>query len=89
MAIILDRGLVGYADIVDFMDKIFSSVELNGPSTFCDSAVDLWKAVINVMAKQNPAAVQIASERILRWLFIRWRPCMSFLFMIIDLPENC
>ncbi|MCJ1380039.1 Serine/threonine-protein kinase tel1 [Xylographa soralifera] len=74
MAIILDRGLVDYANIVDVIDKMFNSVELNGPSTFCDSAVDLWKAVINIMAKQNPAAMQITSERILRWLFIRWRP---------------
>ncbi|MCJ1418869.1 Serine/threonine-protein kinase tel1 [Xylographa parallela] len=74
MAIILDRGLVGHADIVDVIDKMFSSVELNGPSAFCDSAVDLWKAVINVMAKQNPAAMQTTSERVLRWLFIRWRP---------------
>ncbi|MCJ1393539.1 Serine/threonine-protein kinase tel1 [Xylographa bjoerkii] len=74
MAIILDRGLVDYVDIVAVIDKMLSSVELNGPSIFCDSAVDLWKAVINVMIKQNPAATQVTSDRILRWLFIRWRP---------------
>ncbi|MCJ1401031.1 Serine/threonine-protein kinase tel1 [Xylographa trunciseda] len=74
MAIILERGLVGYADIVDIIDKMLSSVELNGPSTLCDSSVDLWKAVISIMAKQNPAAIQVTSERILRWLFVRWRP---------------
>ena len=88
MAIILDRGLVGHADIVDVIDKMFSSVELNGPSAFCDSAVDLWKAVINVMAKQNPAAMQTTSERVLRWLFIRWRPCRSFSISTTNLYET-
>ena len=75
MTVLLHRGLVEFSDVVDVVDNMLSSVDLNGPAIFADSAVLLWCALVDLKARVNPSSIQDTSERILRWLFVRWSPC--------------
>ena len=75
MTILLDISKVQYADIADIVDSMVSSVDLNGPATFVDSAASIWISVLSLRGKQSPGLISDTSERVLRWLFIRWNAC--------------
>ena len=75
LAVVLEKGLVKYTDIADLVDALLASVDLNGPAVNTESAVALWSAIITMKGRQKPGLAYDTSERVLRWLFIRWRPC--------------
>lgn len=75
MTVILDASLIEFVDVTEIVDTMLSSVDLNGPALFTDSAVIMWTVVASLKAKYSPATTDHTSERIVRWLFIRWRPC--------------
>lgn len=75
MTLLLELGLVHFADVADIVDTMFSSVDLNGPATFTDSAANLWSIIIKLKGRQCPSLIYNTAERVLGWLFIRWKPC--------------
>ena len=75
MAILLNRRLVEFGGIVDITDSMLSSVDLNGPVLFTESALAWWTAVISSKAKSSPGLVHDTAERVLRWVIVRWNPC--------------
>jgi ataxia telangiectasia mutated family protein len=75
MVILLKTGLVRYVDIADSVDTMLGSVDLHGPIEFTESAVELWRLIISSKARHNPGQIYDTSERVLRWLFTRWKPC--------------
>ena len=77
MAILLDKAFVDFVDIVDLTDSMLSSVDLNGPAIFTESAVAWWTTVISSKAKLSPGLVHDTAERILRWVIVRWSPCKT------------
>ena len=79
MATVLDQRLVEFVDVADLVEAMLSSVDLNGPVMFTDSSVALWCILINLKARVNPGLVHDTSERVLRWVFIRWNPCENLL----------
>ena len=72
---LLQRNVIEYREVNDTMDSMLASVDLSGPALFCDSSARLWCALIQVKARHAPALVYQASQRILNWLIVRWRPC--------------
>ncbi|MCJ1247312.1 Serine/threonine-protein kinase tel1 [Trapelia coarctata] len=74
MAVLLNTQLVMYNEVADVVDTMLGSVDLNGPATFTESAATLWAMIIVLKARQNPGTMHDTSERILCWLFIRWKP---------------
>ncbi|MCJ1474831.1 Serine/threonine-protein kinase tel1 [Lambiella insularis] len=78
LAVILELDLIEFVDVVDIVDTMLSSVDLNGPALLTDSAVSMWAVVANLNAKHSPATADQTSERVLRWLFIRWRPSQIY-----------
>ena len=66
--------LVRYESISDNLQAIFSSIELNGPAIFCDSAASMLATALKVRSSENPATFKFASDRVLDWLFSHWRP---------------
>ena len=75
MSVILDTGLVQYREVADIVDTMLGSVDLNGPATFTESSAILWTILLNSKAKHNPGTIHDTSERVLHWLFVRWKPC--------------
>jgi len=89
MAVILNTQLVIYTEVADIVDTMFGSVDLNGPAVFTESAATLWSMLIVLKVRQNPGTMHDTSERVLRWLFVRWKPCTQFLSAYFKLnPAN-
>lgn len=87
MAVILNAQLVTYTEVADVVDTMLGSVDLNGPAVFTESAATLWSMLIVLKARENPGTMHDTSERVLRWLFVRWKPCMQFLSAYFELKS--
>ena len=74
MGIILDTGLVDFADITELVDGMVASADMNGPAVFADSSVTLWSTFISLKGRQNHGMIHNIIERVLRWLFTKWSP---------------
>ena len=74
MNILLQQEIVNFEDVADTVDFMLSSIDLNGPASFSDASASLWSSLIKCKARHTPALVYDTSERILRWLFNRWKP---------------
>ena len=79
MAVLLAAQLVMYTEVADVVDSMLGSVDLNGPAAVTEPAATLWTMLAVLKARQSPGTMYDTSERILRWLFIRWKPCMQIL----------
>lgn len=85
MKVLLELQLIDFKTAKDVIDTMLSSVELNGPVVYSDCATSLWIIILDLKARNTPSLVYDTSERILRWLFLRWRPCECNRFQAI--PE--
>lgn len=74
MAVLLGGELVQYSDVVDIIDNMTNSVDLNGPADCVDSACTLWSIIMLLKGKENIRLVSDTSEHIVRWLCARWKP---------------
>lgn len=74
MACLLNVDLVHYGGVVDVVDNMITSVDLNGPADCVDSACTLWSILMVSRGRDNPGSASETSEHILRWLFNRWKP---------------
>lgn len=77
MAFLLNCELVHYSDVVDIVDNMITSVDLNGPADCVDSACTFWSLIVLSRGRENLGLVSETSEHILRWLCTRWRPSKS------------
>ena len=75
MRILLIHGAVKYEQVSDVVDLMLYSVDLNGPASFHDSVAPFWVTIIRLRAQFSPSLVHETSERIIRWWFVRWKPC--------------
>ena len=75
MSILLSSKLVQVSDVADVISVLFNSVDLDGPAAFTDSAMTLWTILISLRGIHNPSLVYESSEKIMRWFFVRWKPC--------------
>ena len=60
----------------DTFDTLQSSVEFNGPACFDDCSALFWCRLITFKAEHNPSSTARLAESMLRWMFLRWKPCM-------------
>ena len=74
MAVLLNQGHVQYKDVINTVDLMVASVDLNGPVDCVDSACTLWSVILLLRSRENPGLAYETSEHILRWLCRRWRP---------------
>lgn len=74
MAVLLNKEHVQYKDVVNTVDLMIASVDLNGPIDCVDSACTLWSVILLLRGRENLGLVFETSEHILRWLCRRWRP---------------
>ena len=75
MAVSLDIGIVEYINIAEVVNRMISSVDLDGPADCVDSATTMWSFLLTLRGRDNLGRVFETSEQILRWLFNRWNPC--------------
>ncbi|KAL8785072.1 MAG: hypothetical protein Q9213_003577 [Squamulea squamosa] len=76
MFVLLDLGLVLYKDIADIADGMISSMELNGPVSAVDSALDLCSLLALQRGQDNSILAAETAERFLNWLFHSWKPSL-------------
>ncbi|KAI1909740.1 Serine/threonine-protein kinase tel1 [Ophidiomyces ophidiicola] len=72
MCTIVQHHLLDYSDIVDTLESISYSADLNGPAALTDSALYLWKITMELKSKVNPAQSQETSRQICGWLQSTW-----------------
>jgi hypothetical protein len=75
MVSLIDCGALSLKSISETFDGILSSVEFNGPATFDESSAELWDRLMVFKSKHSPSSTADALEAMLRWLFLRWKPC--------------
>ncbi|KAL8700463.1 MAG: hypothetical protein Q9224_000953, partial [Gallowayella concinna] len=76
MFVLLDLGLVRYMDIADIAEGMISSMELSGPVSPVDSALNLCTILALERGQDNSALTAETAERLLNWLFHSWRPSL-------------
>ena len=74
MTVVLDWGLVRYVDIADIADSMISSMNLSGPVSAVDSALDLCSTIALQRGRENSSLAAETSESCLNWLFHGWKP---------------
>ena len=74
MALLLEKQLLSFSDVLNDIESIFSAVDLNGPAVFADSSVRLLVNVSRIRTRQKPATILETSKKLLQWLFSRWKP---------------
>ncbi|TID18730.1 hypothetical protein E2P81_ATG05712 [Venturia nashicola] len=74
LSALLRLNVLSYASVASIVETMLSSVDLQGPVTFCDSSAMLWITFMKAKAAENPSASATIPERIIRWLFGRWIP---------------
>lgn len=79
MAVVLNFELIRYNEILDVVDNMLSSVDLNGPAECVDSASTLWSVLVLLRGREHVGTVSETSEQVIRWLCNRWSPCEWFL----------
>ncbi|KAL8949939.1 MAG: hypothetical protein Q9222_003988 [Ikaeria aurantiellina] len=72
--ILLDKGLIQYMDVADTADRILSSMELSGPVSTADSALQLCVHLAIQRCQENSLSAAETADRLLNWLFHSWRP---------------
>ncbi|KAI9882878.1 MAG: N-terminal acetyltransferase A complex catalytic subunit ard1 [Watsoniomyces obsoletus] len=77
MDAILSFRLVAYSSVVESVNSLIASTEVNGPAALTDSALPFWTILLHVRTLENPGACFGTSERILHWLFSKWSPAKS------------
>jgi ataxia telangiectasia mutated family protein len=77
MQVILELKLVDYPSIAATVESMISSIEINGPGALADSALSLWALLMRRRNVEVRGATGVSSDRLLQWLFSRWRPGWS------------
>ncbi|KAK7540314.1 hypothetical protein IWX49DRAFT_592680 [Phyllosticta citricarpa] len=77
MDVILRLGLIDSPVVLETVDAIISSVELNGPAAFNEAAVSLWISIVDVRGAESPHSLDTVLERMLRWFSSKWNPFQS------------
>ena len=80
MTIVLNTGLVQFSDVANSVEAFLTSVDFNGPIALGEPVVSLWIALIKERGRHSPGLIYDTSDKILRWLFLRWKPCKSCAF---------
>lgn len=68
--------LINRRTSLETCSSMISSLEVNGPSAFCDASAQFLHILIDHLQGQNIPSKDIA-ERILTWLFRSWAPSES------------
>jgi hypothetical protein len=74
MTVLLNKEHVRYKDIINTVDLMIDSVDLNGPVDCVDSACTLWSVIMLLRGRENLGSVFETSEHILYWISRRWKP---------------
>ena len=74
LSVLLETGVVKYADISDLVDNMISSFDFSGPSICVDSSNRFLSLIAPLRCKHDLGTTSEILERILRWLFLRWSP---------------
>jgi hypothetical protein len=75
MVSLADSGALPLKVISETFDAILSSVEFNGPATLDESSAELWNRLMVFKSKHSPSSTADALEAMLRWIYLRWKPC--------------
>jgi ataxia telangiectasia mutated family protein len=78
---IVARNLVQYHDIGEDIETIVTSTDASGPAVLCDSGLFLMTHLLHARITEVPGASLAASQHVIRWLFARWDPGMSTIFL--------
>ena len=74
MALILANKLLAFHSVVDSLDTMLVSIDLNGPTALFDSTCFFWRQILQIKVQYTPASAFGTSERICQWLFKHWDP---------------
>lgn len=72
MGAILHSQLLGYVDVVNSIESIVASTDLNGPGSLTDASISLWRMMMELKSKANPAQTSELAKQICGWLKTMW-----------------
>jgi ataxia telangiectasia mutated family protein len=75
---ILEADLAPKHEIIDDINIIITNSDISGPAILVDSSLVLMLHLLGVRNTISPNASQATSNLIIRWVFVRWNPGMSF-----------
>lgn len=82
----LTSNIVSWERIEAVACNILSSLDLNGPACLSDTSCSLLSVLLSLKISGTSNLGPDVSQRVLRWLFARWKPSMaSFKFLSISL----
>lgn len=67
--------------------SMISSLEVNGPSVFCDASAQFLVVLIDHLQGESITSKDIA-ERVLTWLFRTWSPSKSTKFLCVKIADH-
>lgn len=82
MVKLIDCGVVDLKAINDAFDAVLSSVEFNGPAALDEASAEFWRRLVFFKSRHSPSSIASVLEAMLRWLFLRWRPCKSIRYSV-------
>lgn len=94
--LMLRLRLVSQPSISDLLQSLATAIELSGPATICDSALQLLTASMGCAAAVIPRSANAFTENVVGWLLRRWTPSRfedrmyasaSALYGIVDVME--
>lgn len=71
---ILVNDILPYRDIVDDVNAIITTADVNGPAVVVDSSLLLMTKLLHLLNYQLPNASYTTCNHVVRWMFIRWDP---------------
>ena len=70
--------------------NILSSLDLNGPACLSDASCFFVSALLSLRTSGTTSLGPDVSQRVLRWLFARWKPSMTYiLFSSVSSLKYC
>lgn len=72
LTLLLQFGLLKYADVVDSIDNMLSAVDVYGPNGCENATADFWRTVINLKIQENVGSLNATSNVVLTWLNKHW-----------------
>lgn len=87
IASILKHELLDYSTVMETMEAILQTIDLNGPARLTDSALLMWTLVVETRSRSNTAQTQDILKQVCSWLNNVWSfGTLPSLLVVLDLP---
>jgi ataxia telangiectasia mutated family protein len=82
---LLELELVQFSAVSQSLDAMLQLSDIAGPAVLADSSVRFWQSVVQRKLSENPSASSGLPEKLLQWLFTKWTPSKTSLYLLLHL----